>query len=523
MRTIQIKDLEYTYGSHYKPIFKDVNLQLDAQWKLGLIGRNGRGKTTLLKLLHGILAPDKGSIVNPLHTEMFPYEYSKTHSTTMNLIKDNVGPYFQLESEMEKLLAEDTEASYTRYSEVITLYNDLNGYEIEAMIEREFNLMELPLELLDRPFETLSGGEKTKALIIALFLRKNYFLLLDESTNHLDVEGKRTLSKYLKRKTGFIIVSHDRKFLDTVVDHILSINKGSIEIEKGTFSSWDQNRKMKEIFERRKKERIEKEVKNLEKSAKESRRFSNSKEKEKIGSSDKGFVGARAARLMKRAKNIERRQEKQLEEKKSLLKDLEEIPKLTIKQQCFKGKELLKVQSLTFSYGERSLIKELSFVLEAGDCLWIRGTNGTGKSTLLNIIRGRVKGYSGYIKKHSELIIAESYQDALWTEGYLIDKIMKEKIDRSIFQTTLSYFDMYEEYFERPLETFSQGELKKIDIARALSMENQLIILDEPLNYMDIFFREQLEKAILHYKPTMIFVEHDEHFGEVVATKLLEL
>lgn len=523
MANIQIKNMAYTYGSYYKPVFENVNLDLNTDWKLGLVGRNGRGKTTLLRLIHGSLECDQGSILKMTETEIFPYDYSKSYTRTLDVIKDNIGPYFQLECDMQRLLEEGTEASYMEYAAVITRYNELEGYEIEAKIQREFNLMDLPLSLLERPFESLSGGEKTKALIIALFLRKNYFLLLDEPTNHLDIKGKKTLANYLSKKKGFIIVSHDRLFLDQVIDHVLSINKGSINLEKGSFSSWNENRLVQEQFELRQKDKIEAEVKMMEKAAQTSRRFSQHKEAQKKGATDKGFVGARAARLMKRAKNIERRREAQLEAKKGLLKNYEAIPKLVIKQEQVHSEAIIKLQDVSFSFGDRQLFSSLSAVIESGDRVWIRGENGAGKSTLLNIIRGRIRTYSGILKIQSNLAIAESYQEALWQRGFLKDLLQEHGIDRSVFQTTLAYFDMHDSYFERPIETFSQGELKKIDIARALASENHLIILDEPLNYMDLFFREQLEKAIKHYQPTMIFVEHDAYFGEAVATKIITL
>lgn len=381
MGTIILKNLTYAYGDYYKPIFKDVNLELDTDWKLGLIGRNGRGKTTLLNLIHGNIETYQGTIQKSVATEIFPYRYSQKYEKTLDLIKDNIVPYFELEGEMEMLLQEGTDAAYMAYASLVNQYSELEGYEIEA-------------------------------LIIALFLRKNHFLLLDEPTNHLDIEGKAVLAAYLAKKKGFIIVSHDRNFLDGVIDHVLSINKGSIDIEKGTFSSWNHNRVIKDQFELRTRDRLMAEVKALEKAAKESRRFSFEKEGEKKGAADKGFVGARAVRLMKRAKNFERRRQNQLDEKKSLLKNYEEIPKLVIKQERVRSEDLIKIQS--------------------------------------------------------ELLIGESYQEALWKTGFLI-------------------------------------------------------IFDEPLNYMDLFFREQLEKAIKDYEPTLIFVEHDAHFGEAIATKVISL
>lgn len=521
--TMTIKDMEFSYAGHFKPVFKEVNLQLNSDWKLGLIGRNGRGKTTLLKLIHGSLKADKGTITKPTKTEIFPYAYADQYTLTLDVIKDNIGPYKRLEEKMEQLEKSTGMMDQIAYAETISAYGEIEGFELEAHIQREFNLIHLSPQLLDRPFHTLSGGEKTKALIVALFLRKNHFLLLDEPTNHLDIEGKASLATYLAAKKGFVIISHDRAFLDTCVDHILSINKCQIALEKGTFSSWNNNRLQREAFELKRKEHLEAEIKQMERAARQSRRFSMDREKGKSGAFDSGFEGARAARLMKRAKNIERRKDEQLMEKKELLKDYEHIPRLILKQEEADYKQLICVQDLSFAYGDHDVLRKLSFNVEKRDRIWIRGANGTGKSTLLNILRGRLKGYQGILKVQHDLMISESFQEALWKQGTLRDILIEAKIDETTFRRVLAYFHMHEEFFERPLETFSQGELKKIDLARAMAVPNQLMILDEPLNYMDLFFRQQLEKAIQHFMPTLIFVEHDVVFGEAIANKEITL
>lgn len=524
MSTIVIKDMTFYYDKFYKNVFTDINLNLNTDWKLGLVGRNGRGKTTLLNLLNRELEPSKGLIHVPLNTEKFPYSYKRSYSKTIDVVKENIANYHELESKMKVYIGNWNEENSKLYGNVLEEYERLEGFTIDTLIEKEFNLIGLTPDTLYREFDTLSGGEKHKALIVAMFLRKNSFLLIDEPTNHLDIEGRKKLSQYLFEKKGFIVVSHDRSFLDGCIDHVLSINKEAIYIEKGNFSSWHYNKTIKDEYELRTKKNIEKQVKVLEEAAGKNRRWSNDKEKEKIGcKGDKGAIGATAARLMKRAINIERRTNNMLEEKKSLLKDYEELKELDLVQRGLDEEIYVSIKDLSFSYSCKNVIDKLSIKIYKGDRLWIRGSNGCGKTTFLKILCGELKHNSGKMEISDGLKIAIGYQDLQWTQGFLDDLLKKSNINTSKFREVLSYFDIDDEYFERPIETFSQGELKKVDISRALCTDNHLFIWDEPLNYMDILFRTQLEKAILDFEPTVVFVEHDQSFGNRIANKVLDL
>ncbi|WP_350342935.1 ABC-F type ribosomal protection protein [Proteinivorax tanatarense] len=524
MSTIEIQNMSFYYSKFYKEIFKDVNLKLHSSWKLGLVGRNGRGKTTLLNLINNDLQPSTGKIKVPLNTEKFPFAYKENYTKTIDIVKENIANYHQLENIMTKCVNNWNKENSRLYGNVIEKYENLNGYSINSMIEREFNYIGLAPDTLYRDFKSLSGGEKQKALLVSLFLKKNSFLLIDEPTNHLDLKGRKNLSRYLSQKNGFIVVSHDRNFLDGCIDHVLSINKETIYLEKGNFSSWIYNKNIKEGFETRTKKNIEKQVKILEESANKNRRWSADKEKEKIGCrGNKGAIGSVAARLMKRSISIERRTNQMLKEKKNLLKNYETAKELYLSQSKLEEDLYIATKDLSFCYGDKKIIDKLNFKVFKGDRLWVKGKNGCGKTTLLKIISGDLKGTAGKIEKNSFLNISVGNQNLKWTQGSLNNLLIQSKISKNKFRNILSYFDLGEEYFDRPIETFSQGELKKIDITRALCTDNHLFIWDEPLNFMDILFRTQLEEAILKFKPTIIFVEHDETFGKSVANKILSL
>ena len=200
MSLINVTDLTFSYDGSYENIFENASFQLDTEWKLGFTGRNGRGKTTFLNLLLGKYTY-KGKISASVSFEYFPFEVEDKTQFTIDVIRS--------------------------YAESIENWKIL----------RELNLLDVSEDILYRSFETLSNGERTKALLAALFLKENSFLLIDEPTNHLDAEARKAVCSYLNRKKGFILVSHDRAFLDGCIDHILSINRTDIETQKGNFSS----------------------------------------------------------------------------------------------------------------------------------------------------------------------------------------------------------------------------------------------------------------------------------------------
>ncbi|MBN2795242.1 MAG: ABC-F family ATP-binding cassette domain-containing protein [Clostridia bacterium] len=524
--TIHLTQMSFYYDEYFHPIFDDVNLSLDLNWKLGLIGRNGRGKTTLLKLIHKLLEPTTGQVHVPVKTELFPYVYD-AKGTTLEVVKKCVAPFYEWEDQMHIYEEEMASGNYEHlhtFGEILEKYTDAEGFIMDELIEKEFNLMGLDLNLLEMPYEILSGGEQTKIQIIAMFLKKHRFMLLDEPTNHLDLDGRQTLADYLNQKSGFIVVSHDRAFVDEVVDHILSINKNNIYIEKGCYSSWQSNKDRQDYHEYRVNEKLKREIRNLEEASKRSRKWSSDKEAEKIGSGgDKGYIGARAARLMKRAISFEKRIQKDLEVKKDLLKNVEVTRPIIVKQDALESDLYMEVMHIACGYENNLVIDDLSFTLNRGDRIWIKGKNGSGKTTLLKAIIGDLTLEKGTIHCAEGVKMVYSSQSPRWRDGYLLDRMKEEGIERHWFQMVLNYFDITEAYYDRPIEAFSEGEKKKIDIARSLMGREHILIWDEPLNYVDVTIRKQIEDAIMTYQPTMIFVEHDQYFGEHIATHEIDL
>jgi len=305
MPAIVCSELSFHYDTPFVPIFEGLSLSIDTDWRTAVVGRNGTGKTTLLRLIEGSLEPGRGEIAVPLAASYFPFAPGDPRRATLDVLKDCVAPFARWEREMETLSAESDEASLAFYGETLQLYEEHGGYEIEARIEREFAALGMSSELLRRAFDTLSGGERTRALIVALFLRRDGFPLIDEPTNHLDIEGRELLGDYLGRQRGFVLVSHDRHFLDLCADHVLSLNREGARVLKGGYSSWKLQTELELEHEKSRRENLQREIRSLEQSARQRRGWSNAKEREKIGGGDKGFISHRAAKQMKRALSIE--------------------------------------------------------------------------------------------------------------------------------------------------------------------------------------------------------------------------
>ncbi len=526
MASIVFNNVHFSYPSSPRPVFEDLSLVLDTGWRTGVVGRNGRGKTTFLKLVSGELVPERGEVSGAIGGRLFPTPVADPRRLTRTVLKDALGPFTAWEREMAGLLAEGGEAALTAYADLHERYVELGGYRVDADLAREFDALGLPASLFDRPFETLSGGEQTRALIATLFLYPDGFPLIDEPTNHLDGEGRDRLMTYLAGRRGFLLVSHDRHFLDGSVDHVLSLNRSDVRINRGNFTQWRTHMDEVLAFEARTRQRIERDVARLEAAARDTRRHAISREGDKYrtGALDKGFIGARAARQMRRARSVERRIESELAERRSLLGNAEKSRRLAIATERHAADApLLSAQGVTLSGGGRILQSDLSLAIRAGERVALTGPNGCGKTRLLDALCGRADIDAGLIRRRPGTAIARGYQHPLWCRGLLRDLLVDAGLDETRFRQLLGVVGVDADAFDRDLSTFSAGQQKKVDLCRCLATPADLLVFDEPLNYVDLYSREQIEQAMLDDAPTVLFVEHDRRFVETVATQVIRL
>lgn len=492
MAQINIQNLTFGYDGASENVFENASFSFDTNWKIGLIGRNGRGKTTLLNLLLGNMEYS-GNISRNVHFDYFPYEVRDKKKTAIDILPE-IYPEYDLWEVMKKL-------------------HDL----------------ELDEECLYQPFETLSNGQQTKLLLAVLFTKENKFLLIDEPTNHLDFQSRECVKRFLNKEKGFIVVSHDRDFIDACVDHIISINKNNIEIQKGNFSSWWENRKNQDNFEINQNQKLKKDIARLEESVARTQRWSDKVEKTKNGTRiaglrpDKGAIGHKAAKMAQRSKAIEFRQNKAIEAKSKLLKNIEKQDDLFLNSEHLKDNVLIEVKNLSIFYGEKKIFEGLNFSVENGDRVAICGQNGSGKTSLLKFILGEDIKYSGSIYKSGRLKISYISQKYDWLCGTLVDFAKENNIDQTRFLTMLIKLGFSRNLFDANLQDFSEGQKKKVLIAKSLCEEANLYVWDEPLNYIDVISRIQIEDLLKDANITLIFVEHDNAFVRNIATKRVQI
>ncbi|AYF07506.1 MULTISPECIES: Lsa family ABC-F type ribosomal protection protein [Bacillus] len=492
MSMIKVQDLTFSYPSSFDNIFEGVNFQIDTDWKLGFIGRNGRGKTTFFNLLLGNYEYS-GKILASVEFNYFPYPVADKNKFTHEILEE-ICPQ-----------AEDWE------------------------FLREISYLNVDAEVMYRPFNTLSNGEQTKVLLAALFLNEGQFLLIDEPTNHLDTDARKIVSDYLRKKKGFILISHDRIFLDGCVDHILSINRANIEVQSGNYSSWKLNFDRQQEHEEATNDRLQKDIGRLKQSSKRSANWSHDVEASKNGTRnsgsklDKGFVGHKAAKMMKRAKNLESRQQKAIEEKSKLLKNVEKTESLKLEALKFKSNEFVTLADVSVTYDDQVVNEPINFVVEQGDRIVLDGKNGSGKSSILKLILGYPIQHTGLVTLGAGLTISYVQQDTSHLKGSLSNFIEEHKIDETLFKSILRKMDFDRIQFEKDIFHYSGGQKKKLLIAKSLCEKAHMYIWDEPLNFIDIYSRMQIEELIQQFNPTMIIVEHDKAFQQTVATKTISM
>ena len=492
MSLIDISHLTFAYDGSRSPVFEDLSVQMDTDWRLGLIGRNGRGKTTLLRLLMG-WEEYTGQISSHVAFDYFPFAVPDPELTALGVAE-------ALRPELEKW-----------------------------RLVKELHLLGLGEEILYRSYSTLSSGERTKLLLALLFSQENAFLLIDEPTNHLDMAGRELTADYLSRKRGFILVSHDRAFLDRCVDHVLVFNRTGLEVQKGNFSTWWENRERQDRFERGEQEKLKKDIRRLEEASRRAAGWSDATERSKYHSEnaglkvDRGYIGHKSAKMMKRAKAAEGRRQAAVEEKSRLLRDLEEAEELKLHPLSHPQRRLLEVRDVAPDYGAGPVCRPVSFVVERGERIALSGGNGEGKSSLLKLIFGQNIPHSGTLWTAGGTVISAVPQDPGALRGSLRAFAEENGLDESLFKAILRKMDFARGQFETDMEDYSAGQKKKVLLARSLCQPAHLYLWDEPLNYVDVYSRMQIEELILKYEPTMIFVEHDKSFSDRVSTRAVEL
>ena len=499
-----------------KKILNGLSFQVDSGERVGLLGKNGAGKTTVFRMLTGELEPDEGEVqlgagrrVGLIsQIPVYPAGY-----TVEDVLRSAFARMYRMKDEMDTLALRmeqgaSDETTLRRYGELNARFEGLGGWDTDTAVNKVAGGLSIPQAMRQRDFDCLSGGEKTRVNLGRLILEDTDILLLDEPTNHLDLQATEWLEEYLRKFRGTVVtISHDRYFLDRTVTRIIEIQDGKAEFYSGNYSFYaiEKERRYQERMKQYLKEQAK--IQQLEKAAEQMHLWA--------------FMGNDA--LHKRAFSMEKRIERmRTTEKPTKARKLE----ARFQSREFKGDEVLQIKGLTKSFGEKHLFSEVYLRCEGGERIALLGENGTGKTTLLNILTGSEKPDSGSVR------LGPSVKAA-----YLPQVIHFDHPERSILDTMLYELDITpqsarnrlaayqftgEDVFKQ-VSVLSGGELSRLRLCMLMDESINLLILDEPTNHLDIDSREWLEEAVEAFDGTLLFVSHDRYFINRFATRVWEL
>ena len=496
-----------------KKILDGLTFQVDAGERVGLLGPNGCGKTTFLRILTGEVHPDEGDIVVAPNKRMglisqipvYPAGY-----TVEDVLDTAFAPLHAMEEEMTTLSqrmaeGESDSALLSRYDKLSAAFQAGGGYETDTNKNKVCNGLSIPQDMRERPFDMLSGGEKTRVNLARLILEDTDILLLDEPTNHLDLRATEWLEEYLERFKGTVLaVSHDRYFLDKVVRRVVEIQEGKAEFYSGNYSFYavEKERRYEEKLRQYEKEQAK--IQQLEKAAEQLRIWAYS-------GNDKIFK--RAQSMEKRIERI-RQTDKPKKDRKMAVR---------FGEREFRGDEVLSIKNLEKAFGERTLFAGVNLEVEGGERIALLGDNGTGKSTLIKIIMGEEEPDGGKLRKGPTVKVGYLPQIIHFDhpERTLVDTMLYDlDCTAQTARNRLASFKFRGEDVFKPVSALSGGEQSRLRLCMLMDSKINLLILDEPTNHLDIQSREWIEEAVEDYEGNLLFVSHDRYFIDRFATRI---
>ena len=511
MIDISVRDLTKAFEVN-KNILDGLTFQVQHGERVGILGRNGTGKTTLFRLMVGELTEDKGEIdiargkrlglVSQIPHYPDGYTVEDVLATAEERLNAMQSRMRRLEEQMS---VSDDRALLSEYDELLSRFETLGGYDAEVRRSKVANGLDIPPAMREQLFDSLSGGEKTRVNLARLILEDTDILLLDEPTNHLDMHATEWLEDYLLHFKGTVLaISHDRWFLDKIAQRIIEIVDGRAEFYNGnyTFYAEEKQRRYEEL--RKQYEKNQKEIAHLQKAADDLHLWA--------------FMGA--DKLHKRAFSMEKRiarlqtAEKPREDKKLSVR---------FRQKEFFGDEVLVLEDVAKSYGEKRLFSGVEELVEPGERIALIGDNGTGKSTLLRCIAGEETPDRGWL--HLGPAVKSAYLPQLVRfddpSRNMVDTMLWEaKCDPQTARNRLAAFGFRGEDVFKTVSVLSGGEKSRLRLCILMRDDINFLMLDEPTNHLDLLSREWMEDALTDYAEALLFVSHDRWFIEKFATRI---
>lgn len=518
MIEIELNNVKKNYG--LKNILDGVNFEVKTGERIALIGENGSGKSTILKIISGEEKPDYGKVnikkgANIGYLKQV-YSNEEDNLTVEEYLKRSFEKYFNIETklkELEKLMetsSQNIEQIMKKYGKLQEEYITLGGYELEAKFKKICSGFNFNKVFLSKIYNSLSGGEKTIVNLATILLKNPDILLLDEPTNHLDIETLEWLESFLLSYKGTILlISHDRYFLDKIVNKIILLEKGKCDIYFGNYSYFVKEDEKRTLIEFEKYKNQQKQIEKMKEAIKKLRSFGQLEQNESF---------------FKRAKCIEKRLEK-LELLDKVNVEKRKLP-ININANSRSGKDVLIIKNLTKKYGEKTILNNFNMEVYSGEKVRLTGKNGSGKSTIIKLILGKDLDFTGEIKINPSAKIGyipqeikfENEQETIF--DYFSKEYNKSQTDIRTFLAKYMFFG--NNVFKR-LQELSGGERVRLLLAKLVIKETNFLILDEPTNHLDIGAREALEETLQEYKGTILFVSHDRYFANKLAQREIKV
>lgn len=508
-------NISKSFGSN--EIIKDANFLVNEHEKVAIVGVNGAGKTTLLKILTGEERADSGNVILAKDAKLGYLRQINNVDSTLSIIDElytviehilNMEKrMLEMQEQMQHLSGEELEALYSSYTALTHSYELMDGYAAKSKVIGILKGLGFDENDFERKINTLSGGQKTRVFLAKLLLEEPDIILLDEPTNHLDLRSIEWLESYLLNYKGaVIIVSHDRYFLDKIVSKVIDIENAEVQMYSGNYSDFSAKKQM--LLDAKMKEYLnqQQEIKHQEAVITKLKQFNREKS-------------------IKRAES----RQKQLEKIDRVEAPVTHIENMRLSLDISKesGKDVLTVHDLSKSFDEKHLFSNINFEIKRGERVAIIGDNGTGKTTLLNIINGLLSPDTGEVIYGSNVSIAYYDQEhqVLHMDKTLFDEISDTypEMNNTQIRNILAAFLFTGEDVFKKIGDLSGGERGRVSLVKLMLSKANFLLLDEPTNHLDILSKDVLESALNSFPGTICYVSHDRYFINKTATRILDL